>query len=89
MRAKAADMKLSEEQARELRLSGADPVRITDPETAQEYVVVRAEVYERLQEPSDDMPDLRETALQIQRNMAEDDADDPLLESYQDRLEQP
>jgi hypothetical protein len=76
-------MKLSEDQGQELRAAGAMPVRVADPETGQEYVVIRADVFERLREaPDDDLPDLREMALLIQQGMAEEDADDPLLERY-------
>ncbi len=32
----------------------------------------------------DSEPDMRTVALLIERNMREDDANDPLLESYQD-----
>lgn len=42
-------IELTEEQRRELRGAGEAPVRLVDPETKQEYVAVRAEVYARLQ----------------------------------------
>jgi hypothetical protein len=59
----------------------AAPVRVTDPETSQEYVVVRAEVYERLASLLDD--DVRACGELVDKIMAEDDANDPYLASYQ------
>jgi len=42
-------LELTEEQCREVR--GAEkPVRMADPETNQQYVLLRAEVYDRLSE---------------------------------------
>lgn len=39
---------LTEEQRQEVRRANREPVRLTDPETQQEYVLLRAEAYERL-----------------------------------------
>jgi hypothetical protein len=44
-------MKLTEEQCRELLAAGDTPTRVSDPETARDYVVVRAELYDRPSEP--------------------------------------
>ncbi len=41
-------LQLTEEERRQVRLATREPVRLTDPETQQEYVLLRAEVYERL-----------------------------------------
>jgi hypothetical protein len=39
---------LTHEQRQEVRHAGEIPVRVTDPETSAEYVMLRAEVYERM-----------------------------------------
>jgi hypothetical protein len=41
-------IELTEQQGQEVRKVPDGPVRITDPVTKLEYVIVRAEVYERL-----------------------------------------
>lgn len=72
------------EQQRQNLLQG-NPVRVVMPELGTDCVVLRADVYERLRSvlEGDDEPDMRAVALLIERNMREDDANDPLLESYQ------
>jgi hypothetical protein len=42
-------LELSPEQRQAVRESHGDSVRLTDPDTEQEYVLVRAETYERLE----------------------------------------
>jgi hypothetical protein len=74
-------IELTEEQAREL--AQPEPVAL-DPRTRTAYVLVRREVYERLKAlltTADYDPD--EGAALVNEVMAEDDAGDPLLESYQ------
>jgi hypothetical protein len=39
---------LTDEQLRELRAAGNAPVRLTDPSTHDEYVLIRAELFDRL-----------------------------------------
>jgi hypothetical protein len=76
-------IQLSEEQRQDI-LHGR-PVRVAAPDVGIDCVVMRADVYERLRGLlEDDGPDMRTVALLIERNMREDDANDPLLESYQD-----
>ena len=41
-------IELTDQQQRELRQTNGNGVRVADPETGQEYVILRAEVYERL-----------------------------------------
>lgn len=76
-------IELTEEQRQNV-LQG-NPVRVAMPELGTECVVLRADVYERLRSAleGDDEPDMRAVALLIEHNMREDDANDPLLESYQ------
>jgi hypothetical protein len=74
-------IELTEEQRQEL--SGPEPVAI-DPLTKETYVLLRREAYERLKSLlSLDEYDPDEGAAYMNEVMAEDDADDPLLESYQ------
>jgi hypothetical protein len=61
-----------------------NPVRVAMPELGTDCVLVRADVYERLRAIlEDDDLDMRTVALLIENNMREDDANDPLLDSYQ------
>ncbi len=41
-------IELTQKQRREVVQAGDRPVRLTDPETKAEFVVLRAEVYERM-----------------------------------------
>ena len=61
------------------------PVRILDQATKTEYVVVRADVYDRIKDTSYDDGEFspREAYPLVDRVMAEDDAGDPTLDSYQ------
>jgi hypothetical protein len=74
-------IELTKQQRQEL--SAPEPVAI-DPQTRQTYVLVRREVYERLKAllALDDY-DPDEGAAYVNEVMADDDAHDPLLESYQ------
>ena len=75
-------IELTPEQHNILAKNGTEPVRLLDRATNIEYVLVRAEVYERLKQLlADDLPD---TAALMNEVMAEDDAKDPYLESYQE-----
>jgi hypothetical protein len=74
-------IELTDDQAREL--AQPEPMAV-DPRTQQAYVLVRREAYERLKAllALDDY-DPEEGAALMNEVMAEDDAGDPLLESYQ------
>lgn len=76
---------LTEEQRQ--ALTGLEPIAV-DPQTREEYVLVRREVYERMKTliATDDY-DPDEGAAYVNEIMAEDDAHDPLLESYQHNKE--
>ncbi len=74
-------IELTEQQRREL--GGPEPVAI-DPAKGETSVLVRREAYERLKavlSPDDGAGE--EGAAYVNEVMAEDDADDPYLESYQ------
>lgn len=80
-------IELSEAQRQEL--SQPEPVAI-DPGTGQTYVLVREDIYQRFRNLlEDDMPSREEVALLVERTMCEDDANDPLLHTYQQYLEKP
>jgi hypothetical protein len=74
-------IELTEEQRQQL--SSPEPIAI-DPRTKEAYVLVRKEAYDRLKallalndyDPDEGMALMNEV-------MADDDANDPLLESYQ------
>ncbi len=75
-------IELTEQQRQEL-IAGK-PVRIQDVPIGTPLVVLRADVYDRLQKLLDDeLLDMRSVAQLIEQNMAEDDAHDPLLDGYQ------
>jgi hypothetical protein len=39
---------LTPEQRQEIQRAGEDPVRLSDPETQTNYVILKADVYERI-----------------------------------------
>ncbi len=80
-------IELTELQRQEL--SSPEPVAI-DPQTKEAYVLVRKHAYDRLKAflALDDY-DPEEGSALVNEVMAEDDAGDPLLESYQKYKEQP
>jgi uncharacterized protein len=49
----AAMTTITPEQRQEIEKAGDEPVRIEDPETHQVYIVLKEEVYKRLQETMD------------------------------------
>jgi hypothetical protein len=60
-------------------------LRMIDPRTRKEYVLIDAGIYERIQSllSEDEEPDMRQVAALVEDAMREDDADDPALEFYQ------
>jgi hypothetical protein len=66
-----------------LQQAGGRPVRLADPQTGQEYVILRAEVYEHLTRLLDDGLDMKQVAALVANAMREEDEGDPLLEKYQ------
>jgi hypothetical protein len=59
------------------------PVELFDPTTNELYYLVSAEQFQRLTHASPDGFDPRHAYPLIDQIMADDDAHDPLLESYQ------
>ena len=69
---------------RRQELHEPEPVRAIDPDTRKEYVLVPADVYERMRAiVEEDGLDMRQVASLVERSMREDDFEDPSLESYQ------
>ncbi len=61
--------------------AGDQPVELTDPETNAVYIVVRAEVYERMRLVNDDF-DIREAYPVMNQVVAHDGWDDPSMDIY-------
>ena len=59
------------------------PVEVVDPVTQQVYYLISAEQFEKLVPSLSDAFNPREAYPAIDKVMADDDADDPLLDSYQ------
>lgn len=76
-------IELSEEQRQELTSGEAV---VVDPQTGEEYVLVRKAVYDRLRSLFEDDAGLskREVSRLVDRMMREDDENDPSLHLYQD-----
>jgi hypothetical protein len=74
---------LTPEQRQAVREAGATPVHLTDPDTNETYVLVKQEAFDRLAGLLDDGLDMRQVGAMIDQAMREEDAGDPLLESYQ------
>lgn len=76
-------LELTQEQQQ--ALDTAPEPRLIDPRTQTIYVLVRADVCERLRgllAEGEDL-DMRQVAVLVERAMREEDADDPTLEFYQ------
>jgi hypothetical protein len=74
-------MTLSRDQI--LAVKQGEPVRVTAPEIGGECVVLRADVYDRVRTRFDDELSANQVGVVVSQNMREYDADDPLLDSYQ------
>lgn len=76
-------MNLTNEQAQAVK--DGEPVAIRPPEVGEECVVLRRDVYERIKHQvfDDSEPDPARLYPLVGRIMAEADANDPALESYQ------
>jgi hypothetical protein len=72
---------LSPEQRDLVRQSSGEAVRLVDPDTRQEYVLMRAEIYDQLQSF---MPDLepRDLYPALARALKDEGWDDPQVVEY-------
>jgi uncharacterized protein YaiL (DUF2058 family) len=74
-------IELTPEQHEILNQNGSGTVRAVDVVTNAEYVLVPANVYDRLKSL---LPDVQPDTMALMNEvMAEDDANDPYLDSYQ------
>ena len=78
-------IELTAEQHQSLATNGAEPIRAHDPISDAEYVLVRAEHYERIKrllvDDKDWGPDAYATAMEV---FARDGWDDPRMDVYAD-----
>jgi len=72
---------LTEDQRQLLKQSGGKPLRLVDPETNQEYVLLQAAVYERLQALLGDL-EPREFYPLLQRALQDEGWDDRHMDEY-------
>jgi hypothetical protein len=86
-RKEAAMIKLTEEQRQQLESGQA--IDVTDPQTAQRYVVLRKDVYERSQHLHYDAAEWTEDDLRLQlaRSSKDNGWDEAGIEAY-DRYEE-
>ena len=75
------NVNLTAEQLQALEQGAA--VRLPVPELAMECVVVRADLYARVQSIVDDEVRENDVAALVESSMQEYDENDPLLETYQ------
>ncbi len=81
-------LQLTEEEKRELRQATGKPVRLTDPETKQEYVLLRAEIYDRLKSLLYDDSDFDPAmGYPLADEIMKEDWDNPKMAEY-DRYEE-
>jgi len=74
---------LTEQQRQALHEANeAGPVIVVDPATNTQYVLVRADVFQEMQESMRDL-EPRDAYPLVDRIMADDDAQDPTLATYQ------
>src|SRR5437762_13266626 len=72
---------LTQEQCQLLRQSGGGPVRLLDPDTNQQYVVLQAEAYDRLQSVLGE-PDPREVYPALDRALRDEGWNDAQMDDY-------
>jgi len=61
----------------------AGPCRLVDPQTQRVYILVREDVFEKLEALLDEGLDMRQVGALVEAAMREEDKDDPSLDSYQ------
>lgn len=72
---------ISSEQRDLLKQAGGEPVRLVDPETNRQYVLLPAEIYEHLRSVSDAL-DPRELYPALHRALSDEGWDDPHMDEY-------
>ncbi|HUE69338.1 MAG TPA: hypothetical protein VMP01_00505 [Pirellulaceae bacterium] len=74
-------MNLTHEQIDLLNQTGGAPLRLVNPDTNQEYVLLSAEMYEQLRGTLADI-DPRETYPALHRALHSEGWDDPQMDEY-------
>ena len=77
---------LTPDLARAIAGANGGTVRLKDPTTNEDYVLVRAELYNRIAHlvaDDDEGLNMAQVGVLIQQAMREDDENDPLLAGYQ------
>ncbi len=70
---------LTPEQRQEIQKAGEEPVRLADPETQTEYVILKADVYDRIRA----LADLTRAAYPLAMKVfGRDGWDDPQMDEY-------
>jgi hypothetical protein len=79
-------IELTKKQQRDLSQSAESPPRVLDPATQTEYVLIRADLYERIctMVGNDDL-DAPDVNFLVERAMKDEDASDPTLDFYQQK----
>ncbi len=72
---------ITPELRKAIEQSGEQPLRLTDPETNLVYVIVRAEVYERMRALDDDL-NIRDAYPLMDEVAAREGWDDPSMDIY-------
>jgi hypothetical protein len=80
---------LSEDQRQAIEERGGEPVYVVDAETNKSYVLLPADQYENVRSYLEELFDPRDIYPFVDRVMAEDDANDPTLEGYQNITQLP
>jgi len=70
---------LTPEQWQVIQRAGEEPVRLADPETQTEYVLLKADVYDRIRTLLDDTRSAYPLAMRV---FGEDGWDDPQMDEY-------
>ena len=76
-------IELTEQQRKALEGHDGEPARIINPGTNEVFVLVPVQLYERVKSILDDGLDPREAYPWVDQIMAENDANDPYLATYQ------
>jgi len=72
---------LSAEQRNLLKQKNGEPLRLVDPDTNEEYVLVHAEVYDQLRAALTDL-DPRDLYPALHRALRDEGWDDPKMDEY-------
>jgi hypothetical protein len=70
---------LTPEQRQEIQKAGEEPVRLADPETQTEYVILKAKVYDRIRALADETSAAHPLAMKV---FGQDGWDDPQMDEY-------